>query len=241
MPLLAAADCPRPQCANAFATQTQQQGRERSRFQCSTLSPPPQFHQHTASQPIPIWSWSSMVDLDRHESQHTHTAEERDVSTRHQHSTRPPPPARFSMRRPAEREVCFCVCVDSGLSSGPSFFLPAVKNYNFSSPMNVCVLSVPARASMSIGHDDASKTKATTVVVGVGGAKRIQCDVVGAAMAHRILLKSRCTLQLLPPGCMQCSRVHPRTQVLPFRNRRILGCRSVIFSLRVVVVNKASD
>lgn len=151
MPLLAAADCPRPQCANAFATQTQQQGRERSRFQCSTLSPPPQFHQHTA-----IWSWSSMVDLDRHEPQvpNTHTAEERDVSTRHQHSTRPPPPARFSMRRPAEREELF-LC---GLS-GPSFFLPAVKNYNFSSPMNVCVLSVPARASMSIGHDDASKTK----------------------------------------------------------------------------------
>lgn len=109
LPLLAAADCPRPQCANAFATQTQQQGRERSRFQCSTLSPPPQFHQHTASQPIPIWSWSSMVDLDRHESQHTHTAEERDVSTRHQHSTRPPPPARFSMRRPAEREEFFFV------------------------------------------------------------------------------------------------------------------------------------
>lgn len=202
MPLLAAADCPRPQCANAFATQTQQQGRERSRFQCSTLSPPPQFHQHTA-----IWSWSSMVDLDRHEPQvpNTHTAEERDVSIRHQHSTRPPPPARFSMRRPAEREELF-LC---GLS-GPSFFLPAVKNYNFSSPMNVCVLSVPARASMSIGHDDASKTKATTAaVVGVGGAKRIQCDVVGAAMAHRILLKSRCTLQLLPPGSKHA--VQPRS------------------------------
>lgn len=122
----------------------------------------PHFHLlHSSTSTQPIWSWSSMVDLDRHESQvpNTHTAEERDVSTRHQHSTRPPPPARFSMRRPAEREVCFCVCVDSGLSSGPSFFLPAVKNYNFSSPMNVCVLSVPARASMSIGHDDASKTK----------------------------------------------------------------------------------
>lgn len=132
------------------------------------------------------------------------------MSIRHQHSTRPPPPARFSMRRPAEREDFF-FCVDSGLSSGPSFFLPAVKNYNFSSPMNVCVLSVPARASMSIGHDDASKTKATTVVVGVGvgGAKRIQCDVVGAAMAHRILLKSRCTLQLLPPGSKHA--VQPRS------------------------------
>jgi hypothetical protein len=126
LPLLAAADWPRPQCANAFATQTQQQGRERSRFQCSTptLSPPPQFHQHTA-----IWSWSSMVDLDRHESQHTHTAEERDVSTRHQHSTRRPG-SRCGGRRNA-RSFFLCVCVDSDSPPVPLSFYRQSKTTTF--------------------------------------------------------------------------------------------------------------
>lgn len=202
-------------------------------FTSSTVPPA-----HSQSGPGRLWwTWTAM-----NPNTHTHSrGPRREHQAPAQH---PPSPAGPVLDAAAGGTRGVFFCVDSGLSSGPSFFLPAVKNYNFSSPMNVCVLSVPARASMSIGHDDTSKTKATTAaVVGVGGAKRIQCDV-GAAMAHRILLKSRCTLQLLPPGCncMQCSRVHPSTQVLPFRNRRILGCRSVIFSLRVVVVvNKASD
>lgn len=112
-----------------------------------------QRHSQSQSGPGRLWwTWTAM-----NPNTHTHSrGPRREHQAPAQH---PPSPAGPVLDAAAGGTRGVFFCVDSGLSSGPSFFLPAVKNYNFSSPMNVCVLSVPARASMSIGHDDASKTK----------------------------------------------------------------------------------
>jgi hypothetical protein len=117
-------------------------------FTSSTVPPA-----HSQSGPGRLWwTWTAM-----NPNTHTHSrGPRREHQAPAQH---PPSPAGPVLDAAAGGTRGVFFCVDSGLSSGPSFFLPAVKNYNFSSPMNVCVLSVPARASMSIGHDDASKTK----------------------------------------------------------------------------------
>jgi hypothetical protein len=204
-------------------------------FTSSTVPPA-----HSQSGPGRLWwTWTAM-----NPNTHTHSrGPRREHQAPAQH---PPSPAGPVLDAAAggTRGVFFFVCGLWTLLRSLFLFTGSQKLQLFLSYECVCLVCPgpgvhvhrTRRRQQNKGHHSSSSRSR------IGGAKRIQCDVVGAAMAHRILLKSRCTLQLLPPGCMQCSRVHPRTQVLPFRNRRILGCRNVIFSLRVVVVvNKASD